>query len=103
MVVEFPYSVCLFLGSFCGVPFFYKDGILSEAKGVGRKVLGIIQNVYYSETNIGGKGFACDGETMGPLAGTRLDQCVLLEKSVIKYLDTTNQRQGSHLPTSIES
>ncbi|KAI3794615.1 hypothetical protein L1987_37247 [Smallanthus sonchifolius] len=63
------------------VAFFYEDGSPVEAKGVGRRVLDMVQNVYNSE--MGGKGFAYDGEktlfTVGPLPGTKLEFPVLLE------------------------
>nr|XP_043632802.1 protein argonaute 4A-like [Erigeron canadensis] len=63
------------------VDFFYEDGSPVEAKGVGRKVLDMVQNMYNSE--IGGKGFAYDGEktlfTVGPFPGTSLEFRVLLE------------------------
>ncbi|KAJ0469097.1 putative post-transcriptional gene silencing PAZ-Argonaute family protein [Helianthus annuus] len=63
------------------VAFSYEDGNPVDAKGVGRKVLDMVQNVYNSE--MGGKGFAYDGEktlfTVGALPGTKLEFPVLLE------------------------
>ena len=59
----------------------YEDGNPVEAKGVGRRVLDMVHNFYNSE--LGGKGFAYDGEktlfTVGPLPGTTLEFPVVLE------------------------
>ncbi|KAM0005101.1 putative post-transcriptional gene silencing PAZ-Argonaute family [Helianthus debilis subsp. tardiflorus] len=63
------------------VALFYEDGNPVEAKGVGRRVLDMLYKLYKSE--MGGKGFAYDGEktlfTVGPLPGTKLEFPVLLE------------------------
>ncbi|MFS8009292.1 putative protein argonaute [Helianthus anomalus] len=63
------------------VALFYEDGNPVEAKGVGRRVLEMVYKLYKSE--MGGKGFAYDGEktlyTVGPLPGTTLEFPVLLE------------------------
>ncbi|KAD7478368.1 hypothetical protein E3N88_01504 [Mikania micrantha] len=59
----------------------YEDGNPVEAKGIGRRVLDTVHNLYNSE--IGGKGFAYDGEktlfTVGSLPGTKLEFPVVLE------------------------
>ena len=59
----------------------YEDGNPVEAKGVGRRVLDMVHDFYNSE--LGGKGFAYDGEktlfTVGPLPGTTLEFPVVLE------------------------
>ncbi|GKB83744.1 argonaute 4A-like protein [Tanacetum coccineum] len=63
------------------VALFYDDGNPVEAKGVGRRVLDMVHSLYKSE--MGGKGFAYDGEktlfTVGPLPETKLEFPVLLE------------------------
>ncbi|KAF5769519.1 putative post-transcriptional gene silencing PAZ-Argonaute family [Helianthus annuus] len=63
------------------VALFYEDGNPVEAKGVGRRVLEMLYKLYKPE--MGGKGFAYDGEktlyTVGPLPGTTLEFPVLLE------------------------
>ncbi|KAI3747368.1 hypothetical protein L6452_09822 [Arctium lappa] len=63
------------------VALFYEDGNPVEAKGVGRRVLDMAHKTYNSE--MGGKGFAYDGEktlfTVGALPGTKLEFTVVLE------------------------
>ena len=61
---------------------FYEDQKTPvEAKGVGRRVLDMVHSIYSSE--LGGKGFAYDGEktlfTVGPLPSTINEFPVLLE------------------------
>ncbi|PWA66503.1 PAZ domain-containing protein [Artemisia annua] len=64
------------------VALFYEDQKTPvEAKGVGRRVLDMVHSIYSSE--LGGKGFAYDGEktlfTVGPLPSTINEFPVLLE------------------------
>ena len=63
------------------VAFFYEDGNPVEPKGVGRKVLDMAYKTYESE--MGGKGFAYDGEktlfTVGPMPMNKLEFTVILE------------------------
>ncbi|XP_024986290.1 protein argonaute 4A-like [Cynara cardunculus var. scolymus] len=63
------------------VALFYEDGNPVEAKGIGRRVLDVAYKTYNSE--MGGKGFAYDGEktlfTVGALPATKLEFTVVLE------------------------
>ncbi|XP_076884626.1 protein argonaute 4A-like [Bidens hawaiensis] len=81
------------------VAFLYEDGSPVEAKGVGRRVLDMVQNMYNSE--MGGKGFAYDGEktlfTVGPLPGTKLEFPVLLENL------SSNRTARGGVPDGVET
>lgn len=65
------------------VGLFYEDGNPVEAKGIGRKILDMVHRTYESE--MGGKGFAYDGEktlfTVGALPATKLEFNVVLENA----------------------
>ncbi|CAI9271842.1 unnamed protein product [Lactuca saligna] len=65
------------------VGLFYEDGNPVEAKGIGRKILDMVHKTYESE--MGGKGFAYDGEktlfTVGGLPATKLEFNVVLENA----------------------
>ncbi|KAL4578096.1 hypothetical protein LXL04_014212 [Taraxacum kok-saghyz] len=65
------------------VALFYEDGTPVEAKGIGRKILDMVHKTYESE--MGGKGFAYDGEktlfTVGALPQTKLEFTVVLENA----------------------
>ncbi|KAL7614478.1 hypothetical protein Lser_V15G06693 [Lactuca serriola] len=65
------------------VALFYEDGNPVEAKGIGRKILDMVHKTYESE--MGGKGFAYDGEktlfTVGSLPRTKLEFNVVLENA----------------------
>ncbi|KAI3723141.1 hypothetical protein L2E82_34527 [Cichorium intybus] len=65
------------------VALFYEDGNPVEAKGIGRKILDMVHKTYESE--MGGKGFAYDGEkclfTVGALPRTKLEFTVVLENA----------------------
>ncbi|CAI9271843.1 unnamed protein product [Lactuca saligna] len=65
------------------VALFYEDGNPIEAKGIGRKILDMVHKTYESE--MGGKGFAYDGEktlfTVGSLPRTKLEFNVVLENA----------------------
>ncbi|KAK9062304.1 hypothetical protein SSX86_019490 [Deinandra increscens subsp. villosa] len=81
------------------VAFSYEDGSPVEAKGVGRRILDMTHGVYNSE--MGGKGFAYDGEktlfTVGPLPGTKLEFTVLLENL------SSNRTARGGIPDGVES
>lgn len=74
------------------VSFSYEDGRPVEGKGVGRKIIGRVQETYDSE--LAGKDLAYDGEkslfTVGPLPRNKLEFTVVLEdltSNRFKYFD----------------
>ncbi|KAL8246612.1 hypothetical protein R6Q59_007828 [Mikania micrantha] len=81
------------------VAFFHEDGNPIEAKGVGRRILDMVHSVY--DSDMGGKGFAYDGEktlfTVGPLPGTKLEFPVLLENL------SSNRTVRGGIPDGVEA
>ncbi|KAI3518893.1 hypothetical protein L1887_07760 [Cichorium endivia] len=82
------------------VALFYEDGTpVVSAKGIGRKILDMVHKTYESE--MGGKGFAYDGEktlfTVGPLPGTKLEFTVILEN------DSSNRTTRGGSPSEGET
>ncbi|KAI3794616.1 hypothetical protein L1987_37248 [Smallanthus sonchifolius] len=77
----------------------YEDGSPVEAKGIGRRVLDMVYQLY--NTEMGGKGFAYDGEktlfTVGPLPGTKLEFPVLLENM------SSNRTARGGIPDGVET
>ncbi|KAL8193873.1 hypothetical protein R6Q57_026115 [Mikania cordata] len=81
------------------VALFHEDGNPIEAKGVGRRILDMVHSVY--DSDMGGKGFAYDGEktlfTVGPLPGTKLEFPVLLENL------SSNRTARGGIPDGVEA